>query len=212
MLLTQITGFISSWSTLVIPVLFLVLRPQRLQSVHWLILVYCLLLFSSDRLQDITSVRGIQYQLSFVAVLLEYALLSTFMYITLQKKRHRRWVLLGSMLFSLMAALTWVRWGAGQYGNVRGVSVILLISYIMFFYLEWITAEQFEPIQTRIEFWMVTGSLFYLAGNFFYFITIHNPIREGLMIHHLVNILRNACFSVAMIQSYNTGKILREPG
>lgn len=206
MLVTQITGFISSWSTLVIPVLFLVLRPQRLQHVHWLILVYSLLLFSSDRLQDLHAIRGIQFHISFVFVLLEYALLSTFMYIVLQKKRNRRWVIAGSGLFALLAAIAWVQWGASLFGSIRGISVILLISYILFFYLEWITAENFEPIQNRVEFWMVTGALFYLAGNFFYFITIHNPIKEGLLIHNMVNMLRNAAFATAIIQSYNTGK------
>jgi len=207
MLLTPIVGMISSWSTLAIPVLFFLLRPQRLVKANWLLLVYSVLHFASDRINEFFSTDDhMLHQLSFVFVLLEYVVLAALLYMVLMKKRNRRWVLAGSALFAILAVLTWVRWGAGYYGSIRGTSVILLISYIMFFFLEWITAETFEPINTRPEFWMVTGALLYLAGNFFFFITIRNQFAESLLIHYLVNILRNACFVAAMVQSCSTGK------
>jgi hypothetical protein len=198
---TTIAGIISSWSTLVIPVLIFLLRPQRLVKANWLLVVYALLQFMTDRLQEFFLLSGIEHTINFVFVMLEYSVLAALLYITLQKKRNLRWVLAGSLLFTILSILTFTELGTGYYGSIRGISAILLISYAMFFFLEWITAEIFEPINARAEFWMITGILLYLAGNFFFFITRHQHFAEGLLIHYLVNLLRNACFIAALVQS-----------
>lgn len=211
---TSIAGIISSWSTLIIPGLILLLRPQRLVKANWLILVYALLQFVTDRLQGSVQLSGSEHTINFIFVMLEYILLASLLYITLQKKRNHRWVLAGTLLFTVLSILTFTELGMGYYGSIRGISAILLISYAMFFFLEWITAENFEPINARAEFWMVTGILLYLAGNFFFFITRHQHFAEGLLIHYMVNLLRNACFITALVQpritAGKTASLLRQ--
>ncbi|MBO9635022.1 MAG: hypothetical protein J7578_18075 [Chitinophagaceae bacterium] len=199
----SIVGIISSWSTLVIPALLLVLRPQRMAKANWALLAFCLLQFIMDRLHEFADLRGIEHPLNFIFVVLEYCSLAALMYLSLQKKRNRRWLFAGSMLFFVLSGLTWLRLGADHYSSIRGISAILLISYAMFFFMEWITAETFAPINARAEFWMVTGTLLYLAGNFFFFITMRHHFTEGLLIHYLVNMLRNGCFVAAMLQSWS---------
>lgn len=204
--LIPIVGIISSWSTLVIPVLYFLMRPQRLAKANIILMAFCLLQFLVDRLHELADLTGMEHSLNFVFVVLEYISLAALMYGALQKKRNRRWVLAGSFLFAVLSALTWLHLGAGHFSSIRGISAILLISYAMFFFLEWITAETFEPINTRAEFWMVTGTLLYLAGNFFFFITHRHHFSESLLIHYLVNMLRNTCFVAAMFQSWSLGK------
>lgn len=201
-----ILGIISSWSTLVIPVLLFFLRPQRMAKANWTLLAFCLLQFIMDRLHEFAGLAGWEHFLNFVFVVMEYSSLAALMYLSLQKKRNRRWVMAGSFLFATLGILTWLKLGAGYYGSIRGISAILLISYAMFFFMEWITADTFEPINARAEFWMVTGTLLYLAGNFFFFITRQHHFSEGLLIHYLVNLLRNACFVAALFQSWSVVK------
>lgn len=203
---TPITGIISSWSTLFIPLLFILLRPQRLVRANWPVLLYSMIHFTVTQLYDQLNRSAFLPQLNFLIVVLEYALLAWLLWLCLQKRRNRRWVSGGSALLGILITATLLRPGAVFYSSISGISVILLISYSMFFFMEWITAETFEPINARPEFWMVTGVLFYVAGNFFYFISLRSHYTESLLIHHLVNLLRNACFGMAMLQSWAMGK------
>ncbi len=200
MALTQIVGSISSYSSLAIPILFFFYRPQRLGRESGLIFVYAIFSFTNDRLHEFFDSAGIYYTLSFIFANLEYLLFAALLYLLLQKRRNKRWVLGGSLFFISISVFTLLQYGVSNFGSIRGIEVILLISYIMFFFLEWITADIFEPIDQKAEFWMITGCLVYLAGNFFFFITIHNQEMQSLLIHYLVNLLRNAFFITAILQ------------
>ncbi|MGN6417238.1 MAG: hypothetical protein ACTHMC_07095 [Pseudobacter sp.] len=201
MFVTTVTGIISSWSTLFIPLLFFLLRPQRLVRANWPILLFSLVHFITGQLHDQLNSAPFHHQFNFCIVLIEYGLLAWLLFLCLRKPRNKRWVSGGSGLLAILITTTLLRPGSFFYSSIGGISVILLISFSMFFFMEWITAETFEPINTRPEFWMVTGVLFYVAGNFFYFISLRSHYTESLLIHHLVNLLRNACFVMAIVQS-----------
>lgn len=203
---TSVTGIISYWSTLFIPLLFFLLRPQRLVKANWPVFLYSLVHFATIKLHDQLEDAGFHHQLNFSIVVIEYALLAWLLWFCLQKRRNKRWVSGGSGLLAILITATLLSPGTVIYSSISGISVILLISYIMFYFMEWITAETFEPINARPEFWMVTGVLFYVAGNFFYFISLRSHLTESLLIHHLVNLLRNACFVMAILQSWAMGK------
>lgn len=203
MALTPLVGLITSWSSLVIPGLFLFQRPQRLTRETKLLFAYAIFSFTNDRLHEFFHSSSTFYTLSFTFAIIEYILFAALLFLLLQKRRHKRWIIAGSLFFAAISVFTLINSGVANFGSIRGIEVLLLISYIMLFFLEWITAESFEPIDGKPEFWIVTGCLLYLAGNFFFFITVDNQLIHSLLIHFLVNLLRNACFITAIIRTFH---------
>ncbi|WEK33466.1 MAG: hypothetical protein P0Y53_13325 [Candidatus Pseudobacter hemicellulosilyticus] len=210
MALTSVIGLISSYSSLLIPVLFWYRRHQRLNWETRLLLVYAFFVFGTDRLRDLIDPAVLPGIFSFVFTVTEYGLLALLLFLLLSRKRNRKWVVAGSLLFAAMAVLAFIHSESIPFSSLHGIEAILLISYIFLYLLEWIMTETFEPIDGRPEFWMVTGCLLYLAGNFFYYIAIEEQGIHGMLVHYLVNMLRNACFITAIIQTYQKEQVKDE--
>jgi hypothetical protein len=204
MAVAPLTGIISSYSSLAIPLAWLILRPARSNPIFTLLLIYSLCAFISDRIPDLTDASTTTRQvLSFVFTIIEYTLFTLFYYRFFHRKGNKRWVIAGSVIFLVTVVVELDKFGLLYYSRFNaGTAVLLIISYSFLLFHEWLMDDPMEMIYSKVDFWITLGCLVYLSGSFFFFIAVGKQWEQNWMLHSVCNLIKNILFTIAIVQAF----------
>lgn len=204
MTVTPLAGIIASYSLLAIPIFLLALRPSRLSLTGKLLFVYALTAFTGDRLPEIIHASPTTARiLSFIFTITEYTFFTLFFYRFFRRKNYRKWVIAGSVIFIVIVTLELEKFGLVYYSRFNaGTAVILIISYSLLLFHEWLMDDPMEFIYKKPAFWITLGCLVYLSGSFFFFITVGKQWEQNWPLHAVFNLLKNILFVMAIIQAF----------
>lgn len=204
MTVKPLAGIIASYSLLAIPITLLALRPSRLSLTGKLLFIYALTAFTGDRIPEIIHTSSTTTRsLSFIFTITEYTFFTLFFYRFFRRKSYKKWVIAGSLIFIVIAALELEKFGLVYYSRFNaGTAVILIISYSLLLFHEWLMDDPMEIIYKKPAFWITLGCLVYLSGNFFFFITVGKQWEQNWPLHTVFSLLKNILFVMAIIQAF----------
>lgn len=204
MTVSPLTAIISSYSFLAIPVTLLIQRPARMGPIFRLLFMYSVIAFLADRIPEIIKVASATIRaLSFAFTVLEYTMFTLFFYQFFHNRNYKRWVIAGSIIFVATVVLELEKFGVLYYSRFNaGTAVILIISYSLLLFHEWLINDPMEIIYKKEAFWITLGCLVYLSGNFFFFITVGKQWEQNWTMHAVFNLLKNGLFVIAILQAY----------
>lgn len=207
MTVAPLAGIISSYSSLAIPIAWLIMRPVRTNTVFRLLLLYSMVSFIGDRIPDMISASGtVSRVLSFAFTIIEYTLFTLFFYYFFRRTGNKRWVIAGSAIFLVTLVLELVKFGFLHYSRFNaGISVMLIISYSFLLFHEWLMDDPMEMIYEKAGFWITLGCLVYLSGSFFFFIAVGKSRGQDYMLYSVCNLLKNILFTIAVIVQFFPG-------
>lgn len=204
MTVPPLAALILSYSILAIPFTLLFQRPTRLEPSFRLLLVYALVAFLVDRIPELVEVSSTTARiLSFAFTIFEYTLFTLLFYRFFNGRYYKRWVIGGSLLYVGIVVLELQKFGVVYYSRFNaGTAVILIISYSLLLFHEWLNDDPMVIIYSKAAFWITMGCMVYLSGNFFFFITVGKQWEQHWAMHAISNFLRNMLFVVAILQAY----------
>jgi len=136
---------------------------------------------------------------------IEYTLFTLFFYHLSDSKNFRRFVLIASILFYILAALNFLFLGKSQnFDSVPAtVEAFLIIVYCIYYFYDQLNKPQISFIYSTFHFWITIGIFIYVIGTFFLFVqySIMSEVqRSNFWIITLIsNILKNILFSISFI-------------
>ena len=204
MTVPPLAAIISSYSLLAMPITLLFQRPARVDRTFRLLLIYSITAFIVDRIPEVIDTASTTARiLSFAFTIFEYTVFTLFFYRFFRRKSYKRWVLAGSLLFLTIVILELEKFGVVYYSRFNaGTAVILIISYSLLLFHEWLMDDPMEMIYKKAAFWITLGCLVYLSGNFFFFITIGKQWEQNWTMHAVCNLLKNLLFVIAIVQAF----------
>jgi len=204
MTVAPLAGIISSYSSLAIPIAWLIMRPVRTNPIFRLLLIYSISEFLGDRIPEIIGPSGTATRvLSFSFTIIEYTLFTLFFYHFFQRKGNQRWVMVGSAIFLVTLILELEKFGFLHYSRFNaGMAVMLVISYSFLLFHEWLMDDPMEMIYEKVDFWITLGCLVYLSGSFFFFISVGKRWEQNWMLHSICNLIKNILFTIAIVQFF----------
>lgn len=204
MTVAPLAAIISTYSFLAIPATILVQRPARMEFPVKLLFSYSLIAFASELLPGVfhTSPTCTRI-LSFAFTIFEYTVFTLFYWHFLRRKTHRWCVLGGSLIFVSIAIIELQKFGVVYYSRFNAATaVILIISYSLLLFHEWLTDDPMELIYKKPAFWITLGCLVYLSGHFFFFIAVGKQWEQNWVLHAVCNLVKNLLFVMAIWQTY----------
>ena len=203
MAVASLTGIISSFSSLAIPITWLIVRPVHATATFRLLLLYALCTFIGDRIPDIIGSSATTTRvLSFVVTIIEYTIFTLLYYRFFHRKGNKRWVIIGSVIFLTTVVLELDKFGFLYYSRFNaGTAAMLIISYTFLLFHEWLMDDPMEMIYNKVEFWIALGCLVYLSGSFFFYLTVGKKWEENWVLHSVCNLVKHLFFSIAIVQA-----------
>lgn len=204
MTVAPLAAIIASYSFLVIPCAFLVQRPCRAELPIRLLLVYAITAFACERMPGLLHFSPTFSRiLSFAFTIFEYTVFTLFYFQFLHRKGYRRWVIGGSLIFIGIVVLELEQFGVVYYSRFNaGMAVILIISYSLLLFHEWLSDDPMALIYKKPAFWVTLGCLLYLSGHFFFFIAVGKQWEQHWILHAICNIAKNLLFMTAILLAY----------
>jgi hypothetical protein len=203
MAVAPLTGIISSYSSLAVPLAWLIVRPTGSTPVFRLLLLYTLCAFIGDRIPEIIGLSPtIIRVLSFIVTIIEYTIFTLLYYRFFHRAGNKRWVIIGSVIFLITVILELNKFGFLYYSRFNaGTAVMLIISYSFLLFHEWLMDDPMEMIYSKVDFWITLGCLVYLSGSFFFFLSGGKRWEENWVLHSVCNLIKNILFTIAIVQA-----------
>jgi hypothetical protein len=196
--LIPFVGLISSLTTLAVLITFFASRLVTMKKVLRWVAIYSAISFTTDLLLQIQP-QSSNFFLLFTFTLLEYSCFAWIFYMLLGKQVNKKVVMVGSLVFMGMVALTLSNLENQHFDNINtGTEAILIIVYSILFFSEKLNIDNLEPIFDNPGSFIVVACLFYLAGNLFLFITSEEQSISTWVINSLFNLIRNIFFLIAI--------------
>ncbi|HEY9705990.1 MAG TPA: hypothetical protein V6C58_26380 [Allocoleopsis sp.] len=86
------------------------------------------------------------------------------------------------------------------------IETILLLTYIVFFFYEYLKKETTLYINNHYCFWLAFGILIYLGGSFFFYLSINHLNQAEVdtfgKITFIIEIIKNLLFSLSIVVYY----------
>lgn len=201
MTVPPLAAIISSYSLLAIPIVFLLQRPARMDLSFRLLFIYTLTAFIVDRIPELIDANSNAGRvLSFAFTIFEYILFTLLFYHFFQRAGYKRWVLVGSVIFVSTLIFELKKFGIVYYSRLNaGTAVLLIISYCLLLFHEWLMDDPMELIYKKAAFWITLGCLVYLSGNFFFFITVGKQWERNWGMHAVCGLVKNLFFVTAIV-------------
>lgn len=201
MTVALLTAIIASYSSLAIPGTMLILRPARLPVTLKILLIYSCSCFITDRLEVLLHTAGNAIRiLTFIFNILEYTLFTLLFYCFFERPSNKRLVIAGSLIYIITVLIELTKFGLLYYSRFSvGTAVILIISYCLLLFHEWLIDAPLVMIYERPTFWIILGCLIYLSGSFFFFITVGKRWEQNWVLHSICNILKNILFTMSIV-------------
>ena len=153
------------YSYLILPVLFLIFRQKKRDSVILAVygLVFFLLLFFYE---DLKKIDKKTYHA--VYTFLEYSFFTVLYYLNLENKKFKQLITILSGCFIIFLIIFNLFTGKARVDSIPiGVESILVFVYIFLFFLQVLNKPQGGFVYLNHCFWISVGLLVYLGGSFF---------------------------------------------
>jgi len=148
-----------------------------------------------------------------IFTLLEYFLLSYFIYFNLKSKLFKRFIVILSTLFLLFSIFDLINSKSRSFdSSPTGIACILILSYSIFYLFEKIKNPDSLFLYSTSNFWVIVAFIIFFSGNFFIFIftqsNYSDPAFQSVftIINSSFNILKNLLFSIAFLIKPDKGK------
>lgn len=171
--------------------------------------MYCILTFSFNFFFSELSGFGDYY--NFFYTLIEYTIFSFILWVNIENKRFKSFILLLSLLFIVFQTIYLFAEKRKLLDSVPiGVETILILVYIFYFFYEQLKIQSITPVYKKHIFWIALGILIYLSGTFFFYILINYlPLKEiqpYWFITYIFDIVKNILLAVSVLVFINNPK------
>ncbi len=145
--------------------------------------------------------------------ILEYILLSSFLYFNIKSKVFKRIVFILSILFIVYSIYDLINSKSNSFDSrPTGIACILILTYSIFYLFEKIKTPDSLFLYSTPNFWVVVALIIYFSGTFFIYIfsqsNFNDPGFKSLfsIINSSFNIFKNLLFSIAFLIKPDKGK------
>lgn len=147
--------------------------------------------------------KHIKFYLQVIYTTIEYCAFAFIFWVTLKTVKFKRFILIASVLFLIFQAYYLFTQEFKRLDSIPiGIETILVFIYIAFFFYEFSKNLTGEYIYNHYSFWLSVGTLLYLGGSFFFYISINLLSKEQInafgYLTYVVEILKNILFIVAL--------------
>jgi hypothetical protein len=177
-----------------------------------LIFSYCLYslineLARLNGLDSLISIPNKDFYLLSTYTIIEYILLSSYLYILIKKKILKKVLIVFSIIFLIVSLgnLIFIKEIIpGEIDSIPlAISSIILISCSLVYFFETIQTPEISFIYSKPSFWVVVGIMIYFSGTFFLFLQYENLSDTDKKTFWIINmfclILKNIFFSISFI-------------
>jgi hypothetical protein len=209
----KILSAISSFSTLVPAIAFLLIQKNRKKGILFFVFFYCIFSFLTDlivRFLTPTTDTSFEYFILTVFTVFELSLFSLVTYHSLTSKYFKKSLVIAVIAFVVFTLFVYLT-GFNNDSLFASVECIIIISFCILYFYERLT----QPTQTYMyfspAFWILVGFFLYSSGTLFLFIyAVSLPRTESInywYINSIFNLLKNIAFIIAFFmkdESSNT--------
>ena len=204
---------IVTYSYLVFPLLFLVLRGKIKETIFLLLAIYGLSFFSLIFFDQEIPKNIKKYYQGFYT-LLEYSIFTYIFWFNVKNTAFRRFVSVLSVLFLLFELYYVSTTSLQKLDSVPiGIETILVFIYIFCFFFDFSKNVKATFIYNHYCFWLSVGILIYLGGSFFFYILANNlgdkEVEIFEKVTYVTEIIKNLLFCIAifMYKKFPANKI-----
>ena len=170
--------------------------PETLQRAHFFVAGCKRVTFSKKN----------EYAVQAIFTIVEYSLVSTFIYLSLSNPFLKKVILFISILFLTYAVINFVRTDKKQFDSIpSSIEDILIIAFCIFYLFEQISKPEITFIYASPNFWIVLAFLVYMSATLFLFIITSSLSQEEKnkywIINHISNTITNIFLSIAFINN-----------
>lgn len=208
---------IVTYSYLIFPLLFLVLRGKFKETIFLVLALYGLSFFSLIFFDPEIPKNIKKYYQGFYT-LLEYTIFTYIFWVNNKNKAFRKFVTIASILFLLFELYYVSTTDLQKLDSVPiGIETILVFIYIFCFFFDFSKNVKDTFIYNHYCFWISVGILIYLGGSFFYYILVNHLKEEDVQrfgnLTYVAEIFKNLLFCVAifMYKKYQVNNIHNHP-
>jgi hypothetical protein len=167
-------------------------------------------LFFFALIKHLTNNQFITYR---IFTLVEYSLVTSFLYINIKSKGFKRIIVILSVLFLTFSIFDLINSGSKTFdSSPTGIACILILSYSIYYLFEKIKTPDSLFLYSTANFWIVVALIIFFSGTFFIYIfsqsNFNNPDFKSTfnIINSSFNILKNLLFSIAFLIKPEKGK------
>jgi len=141
-----------------------------------------------------------------IFTIVEYLLLSAFIYSIIQSTQLKKLIIIFSTLFLLFSIYDFYKSSEISFDSVpTGIAAILILFYSLYYLFEKIKRPDTLFLYSTPDFWIVVALIIFFSGTFFLFIFSQNNYNDPKfqstfqIINNSFIILRNLLFAVAFL-------------
>jgi len=194
--------YIVSYSYLIIPLCFLLLKGKLKDKIPTVLAFYGVL-FCCWLIYYKTSPKDIRKYLQVFYTFLEYSFFTYIFWVNIRNKVVRSFILFASFLFIafqifFVSSTTFKRLDSIPIG----IETILLFVYIFYFFYEFSRQIKDVFIYNHYTFWIAVGIMLYLGGSFFFYILINSLHQDEVdkfgNMTYVAEIVKNLLFALSI--------------
>ena len=195
----RIISILSLLSPLFAALCFLLFCLRCRDNGLWLIFIYVLMSFISD-IFNLSLPRSEVLTYLPIFTILEYVLLSAFLFIALTGKKIHVVVKYLTIAVTILLLIIYFRSDKTNFDSISAsIESIIIITLSIIYFFEKVNDEQNTFIFNSSYFWVVFAFLIYMAGTLFLFIIAGQNIDKYWFINNFFNIITNLLFCIAFL-------------
>lgn len=214
-------GFLKflAYTTLIIPLLIFIIRFKRNNNkLPRIIFIYLLYSVGNEVLMMILSKSGVidshpntRPILYAIFTIIEFLLLSYYLYNCLINKKFKKTLIFLGIVFSITALINLFFLISSKSNSILidtipvSTSALLLIVFSILYLFEEIQTPKIEFIYANPQFWVIIGIMIYFSGTFFFFLQFSELSKDDQSNFWIINliciILKNIFFAISFLLS-----------
>lgn len=199
----ELISNIGNYSTLLPIGFFFIFKKNYKKRSLLVIFLYCILSYLTDTLLALNVVKKnapIEYLLLTIFTVVELTLFSTFIYLSLGKKKFRLIILILNVTFVFFTFIFYLLGFVNDTIFASIECIIIIVCCMLYFYEQLINPTGYF-IYTSPNFWIIVGCFIYLSGTLFLFIYSTSLSRNDRMEYWFINgiflLIKNIFFTIA---------------
>lgn len=179
----------------------------------WAILLYVGYALINDLLLlNMGENAHLTYLLLSIYTLVEYLIVSFFIYRHLSVKQLKTVIFIVSLLFTCFTVFAFNYLPNEQFDSLSATTeAIIIIVYCIFFLYEQMNKPETLFIYLSFKFWIVAAFLVYFAGTFFLFISTLTLSHEQINAYWPITLFSNICKNILLAVAFSMKKETQNP-
>jgi hypothetical protein len=209
---------IVTYSYLIFPLLFLLLKAKFKEVFILLLAIYGLSFFSLIFF-DVEIPKNIKKYYQGFYTFFEYSFFTCFIWMNIRSVNFKRFIALISLAFIIFQFYYIANISVPQKLDSIpiGIETILVFIYVFYFFFEFSKSSKDVFIYNHYNFWISVGILIYLGGSFFFYILVNHLNKSEYAAYanvaYVAEIIKNIlfAFSAFIYKKFPVNKIHNHP-